>query len=502
MKYLLILRNYFCHFAIISKRRLKPAATLLLLILSLTALGYEELPDLGEYSATLLSPQKQKQLGKEFIKEIRENVPILDDPIINDYITNLGNKLVSHANGKNRKFHFFIVKSSMINAFAGPDSYIGINSGTITTVKSESELAAVMSHEIAHVTQHHIERLIDTAKTTQITALASTLAAIVIGSLAKSDTTGNLASGVITSSMGGAVQHMINFTKQHEIEADNIGMKILYNSNFDPNAMPSFFERMQRSTYSYVNEAPQFLLTHPVTNDRIAESKNRANQYNYPFKEKQSQTTFDLIRARTQAITDGGSRGLADPLNSQARHRTPRDDKFVALLYGRAIVLYQKHQVAAASSITAQLRKNHPHEILFQMLEAQLAVANKQLDSALNILKTTITQYPNYYPVAIQYAQTLVTAQHYAAACEFIKAKIRQYPEEADLYRLLATASAQNNKKADAYQAKAKAYELDGYNRQAITLLQQALKVPQLSTSDYAIINARIDRLKKIEKDL
>ena len=215
-----------------------------LLLLYSVAVQANELPDPGERSATYLSPKMEKKLGKEFMKEVRLNLSILDDPIINDYIQNLGNKLAAHANAKNRKFHFFVVEDSMINAFAGPDSHIGVNTGTITAVTSESELASVMAHEIAHVSQHHIERLIKNAQFTSMAAMAGTLAAIIIGATSNSRSLGNAATGTVMASMGAATQHMINFTREHEIEADNIGMKILYNAGFDPLAMPSFFARM------------------------------------------------------------------------------------------------------------------------------------------------------------------------------------------------------------------------------------------------------------------
>lgn len=463
----------------------------------------DALPDLGGRGETFITLKEEKNMGKEFMKEIRATTTIVNDMIIDDYIQHLGNRLASNANTKRKKFNFFVIDDSTFNAFAGPDANIGIHSGTIIAANSESELAAVMAHEIAHVTQHHIERLIESAKNTQIAATAGMLAAMIIGLTVNSKSTrdpitgklenssssvGDLATGLAMSSIGGAVQHMINFTRAHEIEADNIGMKILYKSAFDPKAMPSIFERMQRLHYDYAEETPKFLLTHPVTNDRIAETKNRANQYQP--KDFTNPEIFNLIRARTWTLTAKNQKILLQyPKNSAASQ------------YAEALNLYEKSQLTAAIKIATNLQKEYPNEILFKMLAAQLKMANKQTDEALATLKTSLDDNADYYPLIILYAQALLTAKHSQEACDFLKAKTRKYQDDTNLYHLLARAYAQNNQLAYAYQAKAKAYALEEYNRQAIMLLQQALKTSKLSTIDRAIINAKIEQLKEIEKN-
>ncbi|MDR1057613.1 MAG: M48 family metalloprotease [Coxiellaceae bacterium] len=197
--------------------------SLLLLIWNITAIA-DELPDLGEYSETVLSTKTEQRLAKEFIQEVRQTVPILDDPVINNYIQTLGNKLTAHAHTKRKKFYFFVISDPSIKAFAGPGGYIGINSGTITTVNSESKLAAIMAHEIAHVTQHHLERLIASTKNTQMVATAGIPASILIGTTTNNKSISNAANSAALTSMAGATQHIINFTRKHEIEADNINL--------------------------------------------------------------------------------------------------------------------------------------------------------------------------------------------------------------------------------------------------------------------------------------
>jgi len=468
--------------------------TLLILIYWISSAAYAyELPDMGEHSATILTKKEEKQMGKEFMQAVRSSLTILDDSIINDYIQNLGDKLVANSNAKNKKFNFFVVLNPSINAFAGPDANVGIYSGTIIATRSESELAGVLAHEVAHVTQHHMEHLIERAKNTQMTAAAGALAAILVGVAAGAN---DAATGAVMASMGGAAQHLLSFTKEKEIEADHIGMKTLYNSGFDPEAMPNFFERVQHLTYDYGNnQVPTFFLTHPATIDRIAESKDRANQY--PKKQIKNQNVYYLLQARIQVLT------LHNPIAAvryfQKQQTTKQQDDTGATQYSYALALHKNQQLAQATATINDLQKKYPSEVLFQMAAAEIVQANKQTTAAINILKTALSTHPNYYPLFIQYSQTLIATGRSQEACDFLKSKIIQYSDDADLYWLLAEALAKNNQKTDAYQAKARSYEISGYYRQAGVLLQQALKAPKLSSTEQLIIRAKIARLRNVE---
>ena len=385
---------------------------------------------------------------------------------------------------------------SSINAFAGPDAHIGINSGTIISQKSKDMLAAVMAHEIAHVTQHHIARLIRTARNTKLATVASMLAAIIVGASAGKKSLGTIATGATMASIGGGIQNMISFTKEHEIEADNIGMKILYNSGFDPNAMPDAFLHMQRLRLAYSNDIPTFLLTHPVTSDRTAEAKNRANLYK--FKRKPKKNNFPLIQARTKVITEKNTEKLLRTLQTEIKTSKQKDK--TALEYSYALALYKNLDFAKAEKAISPLLKKDSNEILFQLLAAQIESSTKQKRKALKRLKKALASNKNYYPLTVLYAETLTKSKHSKEAIHFIRSKMRAYPNDSYLYLLLSQAYAQNNQKGEAYIARAKAYEIEDYKKQALILLQQAAKIPKLNSNNRAIINARIDQLKKYVK--
>jgi beta-barrel assembly-enhancing protease len=459
----------------------------------------EKLPNTSGLSEAFTT-KEEKEMGKEFMKEIRRSTTIVNDVVIDDYINHLGNRLVASSFAKNKKFHFFVIDDPAFNAFAGPDAYIGIHSGAIITSNSESELAAVIAHEIAHVSGRHIESLISTAKNTQIAASAGALAAIILAGIANNKTgsdnspntvssqsLGNLANGLLMASAGGAAQHLVNFTREHEIEADNMGMKILYNSGFDPKAMPAVFERMKQKYGETPLEIPRFLLTHPVTNYRIAEAKSRAGQF--ASKSFLNPETFNLIRARTWALTNKSRNDwFKNPISKLASE------------YASALNLEEKSEIRNALSIASKLQKDQPNELLFTMLLAELEVKNNQFEQAINLLKTTLSSNSAYYPIIIQYAQTLIMSGHNDMACEFLKEKTRKYQDDSNIYFLLARAYGQNNQKAEAYQARARAYALLGENHQAMVLLKQALKISKLNTTERDIINEKIKQLKETEK--
>ncbi len=214
-------------------------ALLTLYLLICSSLIYaSELPDLGDSSATLLSAEEDKRLGQAFMRSMRQHADIIEDPELNAYINSVGYRLLSSANS-NLPFHFFIVNDPAVNAFAGPGGHIGLHSGLILTAKSEGELASVMAHEIAHVTQRHLARAFQKSSNVQMQTMAAIIAALLLGVPA------DLTMATFIAAAAGNIQQQLNFTRAHEREADRVGIDILAKSDYDPRYMPAFFSRMQ-----------------------------------------------------------------------------------------------------------------------------------------------------------------------------------------------------------------------------------------------------------------
>jgi len=284
---------------------------ILLLVTSNSAQAINELdlPDIGDSSGSAVSPEFERRLGKAFMRSVRQHAAIVDDPEVEGYIESIGYKLAANSDNNSLAFTFFVVDSPDINAFAAPGGVIGVNSGTILNSRSESELAGVLAHEIAHVIQRHMARQFERAGQFSLPSTAALLGAILLAVV--SPQAGQAALAVVT---GVSIQSQINFTRTNEEEADNVGIQLLARSGYDPQGMPSFFERLQQKSQFYQGNAPEYLRTHPLTTSRIADSKARASRYkhvNYV-----NTANYELIRSKIVIFVAGVQKNDGMPCGS------------------------------------------------------------------------------------------------------------------------------------------------------------------------------------------
>ncbi len=257
-------------------------ATALTLAIALPHAAAQEnsLPDIGSSAGELLTPARQAEYGGMLLRELRNYGYLVDDPLVDEWLQAMGTRLGSNSAQPRQPYTFFMLKDRQINAFATLGGYIGVNAGLVLTAQREDEVAAVLSHEIAHVTQQHVLRGVERAQRDQIPILLGMLAAIVAAQQAGGSSAGEATMASITSAMGLMQQRQINYTRSNESEADRIGIRTLARSGYDVDAMAGFFERMAQVMRG--NEGgystPDFLRTHPVTTTRISEAKSRAEQ--------------------------------------------------------------------------------------------------------------------------------------------------------------------------------------------------------------------------------
>ena len=240
--------------------------------------GDTPLPDIGSSAGTVASPEEQRQYGFYMLHELRNQNMVLDDELLSDYVNTLGFRLVAFSPKPDQPFTFFVVRDTAINAFAVPGGFVGVNAGLILMTRTEDELAAVLAHEVSHITQNHLIRAVEAEqKMTPLMVLAM-IGALAAASHQNPYSTSNADMGAIATVQGLAAQMQINFTRADEIEADRIGINTLAKANFDPDAMAEVFENMQRAirpTFDE-NEVPALLQDHPVTTERISEARARA----------------------------------------------------------------------------------------------------------------------------------------------------------------------------------------------------------------------------------
>ena len=451
-----------------------------------------ELPDLGASADSVLSPAAERRLGRAFMSSVRASESVIDDPYISDFIRQLGHQLASNSDAAGRHFDFFMIDSSSINAFAGPYGYIGINSGLLLSSQSEGELASVLAHEIAHVSQNHLMRAFDTASQMGLSTAAMILAAVILGATVSPDA----GIAAIASAQAGIIQQQINFTRSNEKEADNVGMQILSKSEFDPRDMPSFFGRLTQANRIYESGAPEILRTHPVTTDRIADSMGRADQY--PYRQRQDSLDYHFVRATLKA------RSFFQPRDAVAYFRASlKDGRYRSLdgeRYGYAIALTANRNYAEADEVLSSLGEKYPTAIGIVIAHANLQRKQENFEAAIKRLHTGIEQNPDSYPLKFIYAESLLESGRAAQALEVIAALVSWYPADSPLRKLYSQVAKEADNYALAREQLAEYLYLMGDIEPAIQQLRLALQDEK--RIDYYQA-ARIDaRLKAFQIEL
>ncbi|MDX8386869.1 MAG: M48 family metalloprotease, partial [Gallionella sp.] len=403
----------------------------LTLLLCLSPYTFSEgLPDLGDISQTVLTPTQERQIGQQSMMQIRASQQYLDDVEVNDYLNQIGYKLVENSAQPSLEFEFFAINDNNINAFAMPGGFIGVNSGLLILSQSESELAAVLSHEIAHVTQHHLARIIAGQQTDGLTALAALAVAILA-----SRTNPQAAEAAILSVQAHSIQKQLDFTRIHELEADRIGLDILAKSEFSIHAMPDFLSRLQSESRLLDGSMPTYLRTHPITSDRIADIENRVARQ--PYRLIPDSLDFQLVRAKLIA----GRKKASDAVNyfkqalGDKKHGNP-----IVQHYGLVVSLLRNNQPALAATAFKRLRKEiriGSHSIsspLIESLAGQVMLAEKRTSDAQAFYQAAVMNFPQSRALLYAYAELLLNNNQADTAIELVTEQLLQHPSDTKLY--------------------------------------------------------------------
>jgi len=448
----------------------------------------EQLPEMGTAGGSALSLEDEYRLGRMVMRGLRESGQLVDDPEIGEYLQSVGLRLSSLAQDGNRSFNFFLVKDPAINAFALPGGFIGIHSGLLMETANESELAGVLSHEIAHVTQRHIARRLESQSRTSLVSAAAMLAAILLGSVAG----GNASMGAVSAVQGLTAQQQINFTRENEYEADRVGIGTLAAAGFDPNAMPSFFDTMGRRTQLGPNGMPELLRTHPVTSARIAESKGRASQY--PPVDPGESLSYSLMKERVRVLTTPA--GL-DPREYYESTIENEPDASIAQIYGRALAQVMAGDPASAIPALEKLRAGRTDVLQFHTALGQAQLAAGDVRGALATLEKARELAPRNVPVTMRYAEALMRSSRPKRAHEVLLDLFNNVPPTQDQIRQTAMAANAAGDVADAYSYMAEYHLMSADLPLAMNQLELALSVPNITEVQRRRYSARLNELRE-----
>lgn len=521
---------------------------------SLAAGAQEELrlPDIGSSAAAILSPDEERRIGEQMLRGLRGARAIADDPLLDEYIASIGYRLVAHSERPEQPFTFFVVRSEQINAFAAPGGYIGMNTGLIATAENESEVAAVLAHEVAHVTQRHLVRAFESMQKVSLPIMLAMVGALI----AASGSNGDAAQAAVVGGSALLQQQQINFTRGNEYEADRMGIQILARSGFDPQAMATFFWRMGRATRSNTGEGvPEFLRTHPVTVSRISEAKDRATRIASEIPATAAGVPADAgVLALYAPPTATGGRTVAiaglpgaDDLAAQARFAreirslreaalaAPRDPAAFArfrerarvlgagnpgdlvpyyrraiaggdgdpdaLRYGLALSLSRAGQPREAIPLLRELVDRDPDSIVWALGLAEAEDAAGYAELARDRLNALATRYPGHRAVAIAQAQQLVASgspQAAATAVERLRPLLAGSSDDALLQLTFARACELAGDEIRAGEAHAEVALLSGRFEDALQQLGNLLRRTDVDYYQRARIEARIAQITPV----
>lgn len=467
-------------------------ACTLALLLTLSPARGDDLPDLGEASAGDLSPATEKKIGQRIMHEFRWRDPsYLDDPDIETYLNQLGGRLVAVSDDPAIGFYFFGVNDTSINAFAMPGGFIGVNAGLLLASQSESELAGVLAHEISHVTQRHIARQVMREKQLSM----GTMLAMVVGLLAARSNS-QVAGAAIATSQAGAIAAQLGYSRDFEREADRSGFEVLRKAGFDVRGMSNFFERLQRATRVYENNAPVYLRTHPVTGERISDMQNREQAI--PYRQVPDSLEFQLVRAKLRAKQGTPAEARKD---MQALVGDRKFASEAAARYGLAVALGRSRDWAGAEAEIQAARKLKAESPMIDHLLAESRIGQGDAAGGLALYRDAMARYALNYALIYGYAEALVALKLYTESLHFAETQLQIYPDDVRLHKFRAESYAGLGRRAQQHRALAEVYALQGQTQAAVEQLQWAQRAGDANFYELSVIDARLREMKKRLED-
>jgi predicted Zn-dependent protease len=458
-----------------------------LIALAPRAWAQSALPDLGGSGEVALSPQVERRLGESIVRDMRRDPQFIDDPEISEYLGTLGSRLTQVTSGARHDFEFFAVRDPSINAFALPGGFVGVHTGLMNAAETESELASVLAHEIAHVTQRHIARMLGQQKQMQLPVMAALAAAILLGRSRP-----DLAAGASAAVQAGAASAQLSYSRDFERDADRVGLQALAAAGFDARAMASFFEKMQRSQrVADDGTIPGYLRTHPISTERIADAQNK--MAGLPYKQHLDSAEFHLVRAKL--------RSESGDMHDAVAHfeRSVRDRRYAneaAARYGLVSALLRVRRAKEANAEMARLRATGAAGPMIDTLEARVKQALGDNGAAEKLLAASRARYPYSRPVLYAHVGALQDASRHEDAVASLAEAVRAYPGDPRLRALQSRSYAALGKRLLHHQAQGEYYALQGSLPAAIEQLQLARTAGDGDFYQLSVVDARLKELR------
>ncbi len=444
-----------------------------------------------------VSLEQEYELGQQFLRDIRRGAPTIPDALLNNYLENVTYKLASRSQLQDHRLSFVIIDSQEINAFAAPGGIIGVNTGLFLNARTEAEFASVMAHEIAHVSQRHFARGIDEAQAGRIPQIATLLASVLI--MATSD--GGHGTAAVAAAQGMALENQLRFSRSNESEADRIGQDTMYNAGFDPNGMSAMFERLVAAS-RFTSRPPEFLLSHPLSESRVAESRGRAARF--PNREYDQNLEYQIMRARVVAHYATDKKVLIAE-HQRALENSTSEFTRDANRYALAVAYWEDEQYNLASETLAPLLAKESNRISYVVTQAEIYTEQNEPLQAINYLRRHLEINPNNHPLTMAYIDAMLEARAYTQAAEVMEKHTRIRPTDHHLWYQLAETQGQAGNISKVHQARAEYFTLTGDFRRAREQLRYALRIETENGSapaELTRLQHKINEVEELQREL
>ncbi|WP_281648140.1 M48 family metalloprotease [Parendozoicomonas sp. Alg238-R29] len=450
------------------------------------------LPTIGDASSSIVSMQKEKEIGGIFLKMLNSQLSTESDAELMQYVENLVYRLSESSELQNRQLSIVLIDSPYLNAFAAPGGVVGINTGLFFYARTEEEFAGVIAHELAHLSQRHYARGVETAQRQRLPTIAALLGSIILAASGA----GDIGAAALSTTVAGAQSFQLAFSRINEQEADRVGLLTMARAGMDPRGMADMFERMSKLESS----GPQyeFLRTHPLSRNRVADARSRAEQY--PARQHNQDGEYQLMRSRAiirmaQSQEEVRSR-LKQDLNSS------RTISEYATRYGLAQVELNLQNPKAAEQALKPLLDNKPSNIHFQILNARIQYALGNKEKSITNLKKLLADNPGNYPITLAVIDLLYNNQQYPEAMGILKTEARHRPEDSTIWYQLAETAGLAGDILTVHTSRAQYFFLVGDMDNSVKHLEYALELPGTPFSQRSALKERIEEVKAYKKKM
>ncbi|CAI8260289.1 M48 family metalloprotease [Porticoccaceae bacterium] len=472
------------------------SVTLVILSQSSALAAEIKLPILGDATSGIVSKQQEYELGRTWLKAFRSRVREHDDPLMQQYLEQLLYNLATYSDVEDPRLELVIINNPSMNAFAVPGGVVGFHTGVFALAENEDQMASVLAHELAHLSQRHFARGVEAQRASSMLSLGGLLASLVIAATAG----GDAGMAAITATQAVAMNDQLRYSRSNEQEADRMGLQTMERANRDPGAVADMFATLLKATRYKGSRPPEFLLTHPVTEKRIADARGRAMASS--MRQYSRSPEFHLIKARALVAISNNPKNAIKRFNAQLRSN-PQNPQ--GAQYGLALAYIGAGEFDLARQSLARLLKDNPYQLSFQYADLELDIATKEYNQGLAKLDKLLRLSPNNYPLTTIKSEILWQAHRYEEAGEVLTALSRMRPEDPMIWYRLAEVRGLAGNISGVHEARAEYFILVGAFDQAREQLSLAVKLVASDFKRSAIVRQRIrdvaaleDRIKKL----